>query len=133
LSLQQINQSLQSRLDASDRQLAVLASQTIPLAGQEAAPSASGALYVGQGESVLVLSGLDVLPESQTYQLWLIPADGAPVPSGLLALRQPDVDSLTVTLPDAPANYAAVGVSIEPAGGSAEPTGPIVLVGLTRS
>ncbi len=134
-TLQQINQSLQTQLTTSDRQLAVLArtSQTIPLAGQEAAPGASGALYVGQGESVLVLAGLAVLPENQTYQLWLIPAEGAALPSGLLEVQQPTVDSLTVTLPDDTAGYAAVGVSIEPAGGSDAPTGPIVLVGLTNS
>lgn len=134
-TLQQINQTLQSQLTTSDRQLAVLANtlHTIPLAGQEAAPSASGALYVGHDESVLVLSGLAVLPEEQTYQLWLIPADGDPLPSGLLAVQQPNVDSLTITLPDDASKYTAVGVSIEPAGGSSSPTGPIVLVGLTSS
>lgn len=134
-TLQQINQTLQSQLTTSDRQLAVLANtlHTIPLAGQEAAPGASGALYVGHNESVLVLSGLAVLPEEQTYQLWLIPADGDPLPSGLLAVQQPNVDSLTITLPDDASKYAAVGVSIEPAGGSDAPTGPIVLVGLTSS
>jgi hypothetical protein len=137
LALQQINQSLQSQLSNSDQQLAVLAhaSHAIPLAGQEAAPEASGTLYVGQGESVVVLAGLEVLPENQTYQLWLIPADGdgAPLPSGLLAVQQAGVDSVTITLPDDATNYAAVGVSIEPAGGSPSPTGPIVLVGVTAS
>jgi anti-sigma-K factor RskA len=75
------------------------------------------------------------LPENQTYQLWLIPADGdgAPLPSGLLAVQQAGVDSVTITLPDDATNYAAVGVSIEPAGGSPSPTGPIVLVGVTAS
>jgi anti-sigma-K factor RskA len=134
-SLQEINQSLQSQLNRNNQQLAVLAGsiQSIPLAGQEAAPNASGALYVGQGESLLVLSGLEVLSEEQTYQLWLIPAEGNPVPSGLLAVQEAGVDSLTVTLPDDASRYAAVGVSIEPAGGSTAPTGPIVLVGLTSS
>lgn len=133
LALQQINQNLQSQIHGSDHQMAVLAhaSHAIPLAGQESAPGASGALYVGQGESVVVLSGLEVLPENQTYQLWLIPADGSPLPSGLLAVQQAGVDSLTITLPDDASKYAAVGVSIEPAGGSAAPTGPIVLVGVT--
>lgn len=134
-TLQQVNQSLQSQLNGNNQQLAVLAgaTHTIPLAGQEAAPAASGALYVGQGESLLILSGLDVLPDDQTYQLWLIPAEGSPLPSGLLAVQQSDVDSLTITLPDEASRYAAVGVSIEPAGGSDAPTGPIVLVGLTSS
>jgi len=64
LALQQINQTLQSQLVTSDQQLVVLAhtSQAIPLKGQESAPTASGALYVSQGQSLLVMSGLEVLP-----------------------------------------------------------------------
>lgn len=133
-TLQQVNQELQTQLQNSDLQLAVLArpSQTFTLAGTESAPNATGTVFVSNRQSVLVLSGLDLLPDDSTYELWLIPAEGSPRKAGLIALTQSDTNSLSITLPDDASNYAFMGISVEPAGGSPDPnapSGPVVLLG----
>jgi anti-sigma-K factor RskA len=67
----------------------------------------------------------DIAPD-QTFQLWLIEPDGG-IHSGGIFRADPDIAYIPVPL-DRPLNtYQAVGVSIEPAGGSADgPTGPRV-------
>jgi anti-sigma-K factor RskA len=72
---------------------------------------------------VLTGDGIEPLPEGATYQAWLV-ADGAPAsvgtfapdPDGAIALRADGVDP----------TGAVVAVTVEPAGGSEQPTMPIV-------
>ncbi|HST46608.1 anti-sigma factor [Jatrophihabitans sp.] len=69
---------------------------------------------------VLIARGLPALPAGRTYQLWLMSETGAPVPGGVF---RPDEHG-NVEVPAA-GNLDAVdrmGVSVEPAGGSAQPT-----------
>jgi anti-sigma-K factor RskA len=79
----------------------------------------------------LVLSNLDGLSEDQVYQLWLIPPEGqgAPIPAGLLGQAGAPIETITLPLPTTLDSIAAIGVSVEPPGGSDAPTGPIVLFG----
>lgn len=127
------NRQLQTELETRQNQLASLADadQMVALGGTEAAPEASGTLYVTDGEATLVLSNLNTLSDDQIYQLWLIPPEGAPIPAGLLGQAGDDVETITLQLPASLDNIAAVGVSVEPPGGSPAPTGPIVLLGET--
>jgi anti-sigma-K factor RskA len=129
--LQVENLQLQSELETRENQLASLAgaTQLVALGGTEAAPEASGTLYVRDGEGTLVLSNLEPLSAEQIYQLWLIPADGAPIPAGLLDHAGEPLATITLDLPATLDGIAAVGISIEPPGGSSAPTGPIVLLG----
>lgn len=115
----------------TDAQLALLAapSSAVPLPGTEAAPAAAGRIYSDGQAGLLVLQGLAALSDDQIYQLWLIPADGAPVPSGLIAVAERGTTLYDLSLPGVVSDFAAVGLSIEPAGGSPAPTGPIVLLG----
>jgi anti-sigma-K factor RskA len=68
------------------------------------------------------------LPSGRAYQLWFI-KDGKPVPS---VTFKPGADG-TATLQPVPVpadgTVSAAAVTIEPEGGSAQPTSPIVLVG----
>jgi hypothetical protein len=127
------NIRLQEELDANQSQLASLAGATeaIALGGTDAAPQASGMLFVNETQGTLVLHNLSGLEPSQTYQLWLIPPDGAPVPAGLLGQAGGPVETISLQLPSTLDGVAAVGVSVEPPGGSPAPTGPIVLLGET--
>jgi anti-sigma-K factor RskA len=133
--LQAANTQLQQQAQNSQELLALIGSasleRTVPLPGTEEAPQASGTFYLTDNDQgVLVLRGLEPLPPDQTYQLWLIPAGGPPAPAGLLAVQIEPATWLKLQVPpDAPADFAAVGVSVEPAGGSPTPTGPIVLLG----
>lgn len=71
---------------------------------------------------------LPPLPEGRAYQLWYVTVE-AKISAGLL---DPDPEGHAVLVVDVPVPARAAtlaAVSIEPAGGSAQPTGPIVLAG----
>jgi anti-sigma-K factor RskA len=128
--LQQVNQSLLQQLKNQDKQLAVFEEpqRQIPLLGKEPAPDATGTFLIHNDTGVLVLRGLKPLPANQGYQLWFIPANGAPRPSDVVQIRNNTVGTLTVTIPETDRNFAVLGVTIEPVKGSRAPTGPLVLV-----
>lgn len=129
--LVQVNQQLEQQIASDRSQLAIFANadRVVALAGTPDAPNASGAFYVGPESGLLVLRNLPPLPAEQTYELWLIPGEGAPVPAGLVQVAADGSNTFPIPLAGQPTNYAAVGLSIEPAGGSPSPTGPIVLLG----
>lgn len=131
--LSQNNQQLQQQLQLQNEQVALIADAdtSVALAGTENAPTASGVFYEDNGRGVFVIRGLSVLPEGQTYQLWLVPPGGTPTSVGLLAVAD-DTATATVDVPPGLRRYAIVDVSIEPAGGSpAINTQTIVLRGTT--
>ncbi|MDP9143997.1 MAG: anti-sigma factor [Actinomycetota bacterium] len=80
------------------------------------------------GRAVLHAFGLPPAQGGRVYQLWLI-RDGVPVPSQLFNSR-PDGEALVanLTLP-AGDGVTAAAVTEEPAGGSPQPTSPILLLG----
>jgi anti-sigma-K factor RskA len=79
--------------------------------------------------SALTVSGLPPAPSGSTYQLWYIPASGDPRSAGFLTAT--GAGSPTLLEGDI-GNASAVGVSLEPAGGSAAPTtDPVVVVSLS--
>lgn len=130
-SLVQVNRQLEQQLANDRNQLAIFANaeRAVALAGTPDAPQASGIFYTGPESGLLVLRGLPPLPAEQTYELWLIPGEGAPVPAGLVQVAADGSNTFAIALAGQPTDYAAVGLSIEPAGGSPAPTGPIVLLG----
>lgn len=89
------------------------------------------ATYLAQsGALIFVASNLRPVPQSKTYELWLIPPNGkAPIPAGLF---RPDANgSAAVVLPPLPAGMQAkaFGVTVETAEGASTPTLPIVMSG----
>jgi anti-sigma-K factor RskA len=76
--------------------------------------------------AVLVISGLPPLEPGKTYQVWLI--GGAPVSAGLLAVDENGRSVLIITSEEAIGSFESVGISIEPEGGSEQPTGDIVVL-----
>lgn len=106
------------------------AQRAVFLGGTDDAPLAGASLFIdAENSGTLVLRGLDPLPAEQTYQLWLIPDDGTPVPAGLFAVDDAASSLVTLNLPVVEQGFTTVGISIEPAAGSPAPTGPIVLLG----
>jgi hypothetical protein len=97
------------------------------------APSARAVYLASRGALVLQASNMQPLPENKTYELWVIPATGAPIPAGLF---RPDASgSASVLLPSIPQGVPAkaFGITIENAGGSNTPTAPIILSGAPPS
>ncbi len=107
-------------------------SQRVTLVSAHAQPEPSGdAVYLKErGALVFAASHLAPLPPNKTYELWVIPANGAaPLPAGTF---QPDAHGMaSVLLPHLPKGVEAkaFGVTMENAGGSTTPTLPILLAG----
>jgi anti-sigma-K factor RskA len=80
------------------------------------------------GRAVIVTSKMPAAPEGKVYQLWLQDASGHMSSAGVMPAAG---DQVVVLQGDARAATAA-GISVEPAGGSAQPTSdPIALFPLT--
>lgn len=101
---------------------------TVSLKSTEAQPRPLGQLIANPNDqsAVLVISGLPPLEAGKTYQVWLI--GDAPVSAGLLTVDQNGQSVLIVTSEEAIGSFNSLGISIEPEGGSTEPTGEIVVL-----
>ena len=64
--------------------------------------------------------GMPTLPANQTYQLWLMTETGAPVSGGVF--RPDQAGNVEVPASGNLDGVDQMGVSVEPAGGSAQPT-----------
>jgi anti-sigma-K factor RskA len=103
----------------------------IDLAGQKAAPGASGRAFWSPVHGLVV--AFDSLPPTaadRVYQLWVIPpgAGAAPISAALLEL-QPDGRAIALGAPASAARVGTVAVTLEPAGGVPAPTGDMIVVG----
>ena len=104
----------------------------VTLAAAQARPQPAGkAIYMPRnGALVFMASNLAPLAPAKTYELWLVPMHGEkPMPAGMF---KPDPQgNAVVMLPPLTAGVEArtFAVTIEPVGGSAAPTMPMVLVG----
>jgi anti-sigma-K factor RskA len=108
------------------------ASTRYVVAAGEVSDAVSGELVVSAtGEqAVLRTQALPAIGEGETFQIWLIDHEGARTSAGLFRPDQEDSTYVQVPLEQPIAAYQAVGVSLEPAGGSPfpdQPTGPRVL------
>jgi anti-sigma-K factor RskA len=79
-----------------------------------------------EGRLVLIGRGMPVLPANQTYQLWMMTETGAPVSGGVF--RPDQAGNVEVPASGNLDGVDRMGVSVEPAGGSAQPTASTVQV-----
>ncbi|MBB5802058.1 anti-sigma-K factor RskA [Saccharothrix ecbatanensis] len=77
-----------------------------------------------EGAVVFLAQGLARLPEDRAYQMWLIGPDG-PRSAGLLTASDDRIEPL---LAGGFTGKEAVGLTVEPQGGSPQPTTPTVVV-----
>lgn len=76
------------------------------------------------GKAVLVTQDMPSAPEGKVYQLWLQDDAGAMVPAGLM----PDAANQELLLDGDAASATGAGITVEPDGGSEQPTSePIAL------
>ena len=104
---------------------------TFALAGTDNAPEASGLVISSEDglHGTLVVQRLATLnEESETYQLWLI-EDGVWEDGGTLNVDEDGYGARYASASNLLTAYDAFAVTVEPAGGSASPTGPVVLRG----
>jgi anti-sigma-K factor RskA len=83
-----------------------------------------------EDRAVIVTEDMVAAPTGKVYELWLMDDDGVFTSAGLM----PDVADQTVVLNGSAAEAAAVGITVEPDGGSEQPTtAPIALFDLTEA
>ena len=104
--------------------------QMIALGGAGTKQGARAELVTLEGDrAVLVAENMPPVPEGKTYQIWVIKGE-APKPSGLFEPRGESVAAVVET----PVEGAdAVAVTVEPEGGSKEPTTDPMLVGKVKA
>ncbi len=127
LQIQRQQASLLQQLKTNQFALSMLAypgTQSFPIADGN---TLSGSVLLDRERNTLalVMWHLPTLPQDQTYQIWLIKPDGQRVSAGLF--RSQEETSYTtqpVFSKQAISDFAGIGVTVEPAGGSDQPTGP---------
>jgi anti-sigma-K factor RskA len=125
-----LNLSLWQRLN----QLEVLTSpggmRAVPLSSPDAASRATGFVLISADgdDGALVVDGLPPLGESQQYQLWLI-QNGQRTSGAVFSTDEKSYGGTQIKVSGSLLEYSAVGITIEPSGGSLQPTGTKVLGG----
>jgi len=101
----------------------------VRVSSEGAAKPPQGKVFVHPDRGVLLLaSNLPPAPAGKIYEMWVIPAGGNPVPAGLF---QTESNGTAVHLQKGPVNVgstAAVAVTLESAGGAAQPTSQILIL-----
>jgi anti-sigma-K factor RskA len=130
---------LRSQLEASEQNAALMsdaiaaysAPNSVVATMTDSEGNATGfAAVSADGTAYVVMAGLEPAPAGQTYQAWFI-ADGTPVSAGLASVG---ADGLMVMSNDHPApGTTAVALTVEPSGGSAQPTTEPFVVGELQS
>jgi anti-sigma-K factor RskA len=142
------NQALHEQINAQRRQLSASQAELtsirdvvttltatdamhVTLVAAKTPPQPQGKAFYQRGRASLVFlaNNLPALPPQKAYELWLIPAQGAPIPAGVF---KPDArGSATVINPPLPAGTEAkaFAITIENEAGATSPTMPIVMMG----
>lgn len=103
---------------------------TIPLEGVGAGHGAFGTVVLDRNDrdGVMAVTGMPALQPGQQYQLWLVRGSERRS-AGVFSVDGEGYGTLVMTVPADFRDFRALGVSVEPAGGSAAPTGPRVMGG----
>jgi anti-sigma-K factor RskA len=102
---------------------------TVALTPQRGTPPNSAHVMYNSHLGMLLYDGtLTPAPPDKSYQLWLVPQSGAPINAGVFQPIAGHPDHWMMKLPKGVAPKA-FAITLEPAGGMPQPTGPMVLVG----
>jgi len=71
---------------------------------------------------VVMAFDLPPIPSDKDYQLWFMPEKGNPIPAGLLAPGPGNTQFGTISIPANVTNIKGAAISLEPKGGSKQPT-----------
>ena len=126
-------QQVEANARARDIAALLTSPQTITVSLDPKSPNATepGRVFYNERQGALIYEGiLPQIASDKSYELWVIPQTGNPVPAGVFSPK-PNGEA-EVVLPKIPAGISpkAFAVTVEPAGGKDQPTGPMAQVGL---
>jgi hypothetical protein len=105
---------------------------SVSLKGQGTMPDAAGRAFWSRTAGLMFTADrLPALPAGRVYQLWTITGTAA-TGAGTFTPDAQGAASVSGLVPAGAPKPDAFGVTIEPAGGSATPTMPIVMVGASK-
>ena len=124
------NVLLWQRLNQVEVLTGPLGMRAIALQNTDVAPNASGFVVIGAdgNNGVLVVDELPALDAQREYQLWLV-RNGDNTSAAVFSVDESGYRGMRIEAPQTLLVYSSVRVTIEPAGGSAQPTGEQVLLG----
>jgi anti-sigma-K factor RskA len=107
-----------------------LGMRAVPLSAPVTGSTATGFVLISaDGEDgALIVDGLPPLEGDQEYQLWLI-RDGQRTSGAVFSTDENNYGGMRIRAPRSLLDYSAVGITVEPKGGSQQPTGTQVLGG----
>jgi len=114
---------------------AIAAVLAAPDARIESLPAAVGGSVIAvtsvrEHEAVVTTAGVPSLPETKVYQLWIITSSGAAKSAGLLTVTSSGSTAPVLASGVLPGDR--LGITVEPAGGTAQPTTtPVVIMPVT--
>lgn len=128
------NQDQTAQLDRLNQELRLLTSPDavhVSLNPQKSPrqPSGTAIFSPSQKRMLFMASNLAPLPEGKAYELWIIPAQGAPVAGGVF---KPDEHGNAILVDQkmpAGVEAKAFAITVEKEEGSDKPTSPILLMG----
>jgi anti-sigma factor RsiW len=100
-------------------------SQPRQMQSTNSAPKAVGRLYTAPDLNAfaLIIYDMPVLPQGKVYQFWMVDPSGDRTSGGTFTVDAQGRGWQLIRAPKALSNYQAVGITIEPEGGSPAPTG----------
>src|SRR5829696_5954793 len=114
-------EDLQAQVEEAQEQQ----SPTIELEGSWADQGANAqVLSINKNQAILVAKDMPSVPDDQTCEIWVISND-VPKPSGLF---QPDPNMMATPITNSITKADVIAVTVEPAGGSEQPTSDPVLL-----
>jgi anti-sigma-K factor RskA len=129
---------LRAALKTAQESLGLLQTRGLQLVRLSQTPDArpaEGHAIIGRdaGRALFYAFDLPGVQDNQTYELWWITEKEGPVNAGLFVPGADGVGRVEVSVPANAGAIQAAAVTIEPAGGVAKPTGPMVLLGKITS
>jgi anti-sigma-K factor RskA len=130
VALAGFNLLLWQRLGQRETAISPGGMRAMPLIATDPSSRATGYVLISEDgdNGALVVDGLPPLDKSQQYQLWLI-RDGQRTSGALFSTDEKNYGGTRIRAPRNLLDYSSVGITIEPAGGSLQPSGPKVLGG----
>ncbi len=129
--------SLRSALAAAEESLAIVQAPGLRMVKLKETPEqrpAEGHMLFNPDGGRALFYGFDLppVPAGKTYELWWITEKEGPINAGLFNPNERGVGRVDTPVPTSAGAIQAAAVTIEPAGGTAKPTGPMVLLGTLK-